>query len=103
MWFKGLAIRGQDAAFADAVEQQCVDTAFELADAFAHRGLGDVQFFGRERKRFELGDGEKGLDLIDLHVVSDLVVPILIFRRCFSGASIPKGNANNENYELVLF
>jgi hypothetical protein len=34
-----------------------------------------VQFFGRERKRFELGDGEKGLDLIDLHVISDLVVP----------------------------
>jgi len=38
-----------------------------------------VQFFGRERKRFELGDGEKGIDLVDLHVISDLVVPMLLF------------------------
>ena len=79
MRFKGLAIRRQDAAFADAIEQRRVDTVFELADAFAHRGLGDVQFFGRERKRFELGDGEKGIDLVDLHVISDLVVPMLLF------------------------
>ena len=79
MRFKGLAIRCQDAAFADAIEQRCVDAAFKLADTFAYRGLGDVQFFGRERKRFELGDGEKGIDLVDLHVISDLVVPMLLF------------------------
>ena len=93
MWFKGLAIGCQDAAFADAIEQRCVDTAFELANAFANRGLGDVQLFGRERKRFELGDGEKGIDLIDLHVI-----PVLLSQRC-----IPKRNENNENNELVLF
>lgn len=79
MWFKGLASRRQDVAFADAIEQRRVDTGFELTDAFAHRGLGDVQFFGRERKRFELGDGKKGIDLIDLHVISDLMVPALSF------------------------
>jgi hypothetical protein len=43
-----------------------------------------VQFFGRERKRFELGDGEKGIDLIDLHVSFDLVVPVLLFRYFYS-------------------
>ena len=79
MRFKGLASRCQDAAFADTVEQRCIDAAFELADAFAHRGLGDVQFFGRERKRCELGDGEKGIDLIDLHVF-----PIWWFQRHYS-------------------
>ena len=79
MGFKGLDIRCQNAAFADAVEQRCIDTAFELVDAFAHRGLGDVQLFGRERKRFELGDGKKGIDLIDLHVISDPVVPVRAF------------------------
>ena len=79
MGFKGLAIRCQNAAFADAVEQGCVDTAFELVDAFAHRRLSDVQLFGCERKGFEFGDGKKGIDLIDLHVISDRVVTALPF------------------------
>jgi hypothetical protein len=68
MWLKGSAIGRQYAAFADAIEQGRVDTAFELTNALANRGLGDVQFFGCKRKRFELGDGEKSIDLIDLHV-----------------------------------
>ena len=40
---------------------------FELANAFADRRLGQVQAFGGERKGFELGDGEKGMDLRELH------------------------------------
>ena len=79
MGFKGLANRCQNAAFADTVEQGCVDTAFELVDAFAHRRLSDVQLFGRERKGFEFSDGKKGIDLIDLHVISDPVVSVRVF------------------------
>ncbi len=65
-------VRRQDTAFTDAIEQAGVDTLFQLADALADRGLGNMQFFRGQLKRLEFGHGEKRVDLRDLHVYSCL-------------------------------
>ncbi len=66
------AIGGEDAALANAIEQRNIHAGFELANAFTDRGLGDVQPLGSERKRLEFGDGQEGIDLIELHGIFQL-------------------------------
>ena len=48
MGFKRHSVGRQNAAFADPIEQFSVHVDFQLPYAFADRGLGDMQFIGRE-------------------------------------------------------
>jgi hypothetical protein len=50
MRLERLPVWRQDAAFTYTVEQLRVNADFQLTNAFAYRGLGDVQLFGGQRK-----------------------------------------------------
>ena len=76
---------GQADFAAQAVEQSYLQLLFQTGDALADGRLGQVQAFAGAREAAGLGDGDKGVEVGQVH------------------GAIPVGNPKHKKYEFELF